>query len=170
MEVRFELWHCLLDGALKTRADGVKGGLLRGWFGEVVIRAEVHSGTNVGLLAFGREEDERDSDGLCVSAKCSDHAIAVQFRHHHVAKNEVGLLLLRQLDSDSAVLGGQCAKLLQPEDGHQVAAHLWFVFNYQNLFHNCVCIPVLTDRTFRWRCSGRFTAGLPTRLRPLTAG
>src|SRR4029077_1347370 len=112
MEVRFEFWHCLLDSALKTRADSVKEVMVRDWFSEVVIRAEVHSGTNVGLLTFGREEDERDGDGLGVSAKCSDHAIAVQFRHHHVAKNEVGLFLLRQLDSDSAVLGGQWAKLL----------------------------------------------------------
>jgi hypothetical protein len=52
----------------------------------------------------------------------------------HVAKNEVGLFSLRQLHSDSAVLGGEWVKLLQPEDGRQVAAHLWFVFNHQNLF------------------------------------
>ena len=29
----------------------------------------------------------------------------------------------------------------------QVATHLRFVFRHQNLFHNCVCIPVSADRT-----------------------
>src|SRR5260221_12585271 len=110
MEVRFELWHCLLDGTLKTRADGVKEVRFRDWFGKVVIRAEVHSGANVGLLAFGCEKNERDGDGLGVSAKRSDHAIAVQFRHHHIAKNEVRLFLLLQLDSDPAVPGRRVAK------------------------------------------------------------
>src|SRR6516162_5728387 len=104
MEVRLELWHCLLDGALKTRADGIKKVLFRDGFGEVVICTEVHSSANVWLFTFCPKEDERHGDSLCVSAKGSDHAIAVHFRHHHVAKDEVGLLLLRQFDSDSAVL------------------------------------------------------------------
>src|SRR5260221_6858688 len=135
MEVRFEFWHCLLDSAFKTRADGVKKIRFRDWFGEVVIRAEVHSGTNVGLLAFGREENERDGDGLGVGAKCSDHAIAVQFGHHHVTKNEVRLFLLRQLDSDSAVLGRRWAKLFSPEEGRQVSTHLWLVLDEQQMLY-----------------------------------
>ena len=73
--------------------------------------------------------------GLRIGAEGGDDSVAVQFRHHHVAKNQVGLFLLRQLDSDLAVLGGQWVKLLKPEDGRQVATHLRFVFNHQNLFH-----------------------------------
>jgi hypothetical protein len=61
-------------------------------------------------------------------------------------------------------------KLLQPEDGCQVATHLRFVFNHQNLFHNCVFIPVSADRTLRCRFAERFTAGLPNRLQRWTLG
>ena len=90
MEVRLELWHCLLDGALKTRADGIKKVLFRDGFGEVVICTEVHSSANVWLFTFCRKEDEQDGDNLYGSAEGSDHAIAVQFRDHHFAKNEIG--------------------------------------------------------------------------------
>ena len=65
---------------------------------------------------------------------------------HHIAKNEVGLLLLRQIDAEAAVFGGQWTKLLQPKDGRQIAKHLQFIFNYQNPFHNFLCIPLSIDR------------------------
>src|SRR5262249_51975136 len=51
---------------------------------------------------------------------------------------------LSQLHTHSAVLGWERLKLLQSEDGRQVAPHLWFVFNHQNLFLTCIFV-----RTFR---------------------
>src|SRR5215831_6024608 len=86
-----------------------------------IIGTEIHSGTNIGLLAFGCEEDKRDRDGLCVSTECSEHAVAVQFRHRHIAEDQVRLFLLRQLDADSTILGGQGPKLFQKEDGGRVS-------------------------------------------------
>jgi len=42
-------------------------------------------------------------NGLCIRPESSDDAVSVQTRHHHIAKNEVGLLLFRQIDADAAV-------------------------------------------------------------------
>jgi len=169
MEVGLELRHCLLDSAFETRADGCKQVSFRDRLSNIIIGTLIHSGAYVELLSFRGEEDNRDCGGFCIGPESSDDAVSVQTRHHHIAKNEVGLLLLRQIDADAAVFGGQWAKLLQPKDGRQIAKHLQFIFNYQNPFHNFFCIPLSIDR-IRVRVPltdfDLFTMGSPKRVRP----
>ena len=61
----------------KTRVDGAKEVRFRDWFGPIIIRTEVHSRTNVGILVLGREENERNGDGLYVSTECKARSAAM---------------------------------------------------------------------------------------------
>ena len=68
--------------------------------------AQVQAVAVVRLFAFGREEDEGNGHGLLVGPQGFDDAVAVQFRHHHVAQDQVGGLRQRGLDAQAAIGGG----------------------------------------------------------------
>jgi hypothetical protein len=64
------------------------------------------SGFSPFVLTFRSEKDKRDGDCLRIGPESSNDAIAVEFGHHDVAKNEVGLFFLSQPYSDAAACGG----------------------------------------------------------------
>ena len=134
-EVRFK-FALGLFGALEPRGDGSQQLGLRNRLGQIIIGPQVHARAQIFALAFGREKNERDGRRCRVRAQRLQHAVAVQFRHHYVAQDEVGHFLFCQLRANAAILGGDRLKLLQPENRRQVASHLRLVFDYQNLFHD----------------------------------
>src|SRR5271166_4890937 len=74
--------------------------------GQVIIRTKVHTCTDVGLLAFRSEEDKWDCDRFRIGPESGNDTESVEFGHHHVAKNEVGLFLFSQLYAEAPVRGG----------------------------------------------------------------
>jgi hypothetical protein len=91
---------------LQTRADRGQEIRFSDRFRRVIIRAEVHTGPNVGLLTSGSQEDEWDADRFWVGTERRYDAVSIQFRHHHIAEDQVRLFLFRQLDAESTILGG----------------------------------------------------------------
>src|SRR4051812_30526753 len=101
--------------------------------------------------------------------------MSVQFRHHHIAQDQVRLLTLRQLHSFLPVLGFDGRILTKSKQGSDVPPHLRFIFNDQDFFHGSlqktgsltvtvVPSPILlcNCNSPPWRSAQRFTSSRPS--------
>ena len=108
--------RALLAGAREAGADGVEQVGAGDGLRQVVVGAEVHAGADVGRLAFGGEEDERQRGGGGVGAQRGEDFQAVHAGQHDVAEDEVGPLLRAQAEAVGAGGGGEHAVAFERED------------------------------------------------------
>src|SRR6266481_4464235 len=100
--------------------------------------------------------------------------MAVQLRHHDVAKDQIGLFPARHFHPQAPVFSRDGLVLFVAEKSRDVPPHLRFVLDDQDLFHKLVsktgsltvtvvpCPTLLAIRTLPW-CSStqRFTSRSP---------
>src|SRR5690606_18791831 len=115
-------------------------GIIKG-LGEVIIRAEVHSFTYVCLFCFCGEEDEWYACRFRFLAKNVENTEAVQFRHHYIADDEVGVFLLGKFNTYFSVFGGDHIVVSKGENLTGVFPYFGVVFYKQYLlFHTSASI------------------------------
>ena len=62
--------------------------------GEIVVSARIESGNDVSRIGFGREQDDGDEAQRRIRLQAPCHRDAVEFRHHDVEEDEVGIARL----------------------------------------------------------------------------
>ena len=86
-EVGLEFTARLLAGAAQARFDGLDKVAVSDGFRQVIIRSKVHAAAEIVFLAFGGEENEWDQGQPRILPQSSQHVVAVQLGHHHVAQD-----------------------------------------------------------------------------------
>ena len=61
-------------------------------FGDVVVRTEVHSFSEILFFCFCSKKYKRDGSGRRVLVQYAQYAKAVELRHHNIAEDEVRLI------------------------------------------------------------------------------
>ncbi len=65
-----------------------------------------------------------------------EHSVAVEFRHHHIAQDQIGFLAFHGIEADPTVLSPDGLELFKFENREQIAPHFGFVFDDEDFFHN----------------------------------
>ena len=103
--------------------------------GEVIIRSQVHSGPLVQFFTFGRQENEGDGGGGGFGPQGLQHAVAVEFGHHHIAEDEIGHCTSGQFDTAAPVFRPDDIEPFHLKHDQKVFAHLRVVFDDEDSLH-----------------------------------
>jgi len=98
----------LLFLAAQPCANRIEQIRFRHRFGQIIIGARIHPGAVDSIFSpFAGEEDEWDRDRRRIVAQSLEDAVSVQFGHHDVAEDEVGLFTPGEFESGPAMLRPQ---------------------------------------------------------------
>jgi hypothetical protein len=120
---------------VEAAPDGAQQLSLHEGPGEVVIGPQGHAVALVDALGFGSEKDEGNAREQRVLVENLEHAVAVEYRHHDVADDQVGPRGQRQLHAQLAVFGREHGIAGQLQKLRRVVADNLVVFNKQNSGH-----------------------------------
>ena len=90
---------------IEPRGDGRQENLVVDRLDEIVVGAGLLADQNVVPLGQGRQEDERHVRQVALLAHGLQHVVAAEARHGDVAQDEVGTVVLEQLERLAAVGG-----------------------------------------------------------------
>ena len=97
--------------------------------GEIIIRPEVHPPSEIFALCLSSKKNKRYPCGSTFLAKDLEHTEAIEFGHHHIAKNEVGRAGESLFDPDLTVVGLFDSIAGQLEDFTKIFPYLGIIFN-----------------------------------------
>jgi hypothetical protein len=125
----------LLMGAAKARFDGKDEVGVGHGLGKVIVSAAIHAAAEIILLAFGGKKDKGSAGKAGIILQFLEDAIAIEFRHHDIAENEIGQYASCCFYAFAAIFGGDGLVVMEAKESGDVPAHFGFIFDDKDFFH-----------------------------------